>query len=232
MYGRRCKWKILLQTVFSFIICSACIWFIFHEIPDAPKAISPNKIPLVEDRQASIEIQQAKVSIDNHYLTCDFYHICEEVVVTTNPRHYLNHTLEGEERSGGTLFVDKRKNQGQCALTICGHNTETKDQKFTNIAHIWEQRETNECEATYNDGVDSKTYKLWGAYRIDKTAIDLAYPTLSSQAQLQKYLADISSYEGWNTGHDTSVIGSVLILLTCSEALKDAPHRTLVIFTK
>ena len=168
-------------------------------------------------------------SQENH-LTCDYYNIDEDVKATKNPEHYLEYTLEGDRYKGGSLVRDMRHAQDNLAITVCGHNLDETDKKFSNIADVWQEVPQEECVATYYDGQGAQTYRLWGSYRIDATDVDIAYPNLNSAPQLQAYLIQLTRYEGWNKGISTQSVKSIMILLTCSESQRNAPHRTIVIF--
>ena len=165
-----------------------------------------------------------------NHLTCPELKIDEIVKPTKNPDYYLKYTINGELHKGGTLVIDERQAHSKLTTTIYGHNIDEPGIKFSDIASLWETSIHNRCDMSYYDGDTTRVYNIWGAFRINATDVDLVHPDITKQNDISKYLTRIQSSEGWNIEYDTSHIKSVLILVTCTEALINDPHRTIVIF--
>lgn len=201
------------------------IFFTVEEKVDVSNNISD--VPEIIDRDYILKPQDEF----NHFLTCDYFNINESVVATENADYYLKHTIEGDEGKGGSLVVDFRYCSGNYSTTICGHNLDESNKKFSSLAYVWESPLPS-IEALYNDGQNTKTYKLWGSYRIGASDFEIAYPQLKNKDDINAYMSILTQKEGWHSNITPLDIDEILILVTCTEPIKHAPHRTVLIFTR
>ena len=183
---------------------------------------------LVRDREA----KDTETKNNIGYLNCDLFSISEKVIKTNNPEHYLKYTIEGHPNKGGSLVIDSRYPQNSYSLTICGHNSEIHEGKLSSISDLWKDEIYEECNLGLYADNNLSTYKLWGAYRIDNSEVSLAYPVVNNEVDLSEYLENVKEKEGWCIIDKDLEPTSILILLTCSEAYTNAPHRTIAIFYK
>ncbi len=223
MHGSRYRAPVV-KIVFLVPLFACALFYISSRNQNV--AMHDTDIGIVEDRVRNNTV----ISNVNSHITCDYYKINEDIKATNNPEYYLEYNLDGERHAGGSLVRDLRFSQEDSAITICGHNLDEKNKKFSNLGNAWEKDVEDGCPAYYYNGRETMSYQLWGAYRIDATDIDVAYPIIKDKRQLQSYLTGLTRYEGWNTGDSPSSMKRIMILLTCSEPIKEAPHRTIVIF--
>ncbi len=164
------------------------------------------------------------------HLSCIDYGIDEDVIATRNPEHYLQYTIQGEIKKGGSLVVDLTQTQSRLSTTICGHNFDEPGTKFSEIANVWECTPSTAPSILYFDGEKAKRYTLLGSFKIDAEEVGLAYPSLDNTEDILIYLNQLKGHEGWINESAEERVENLIILLTCTEALRNAPHRTILIF--
>ncbi len=222
MFG---KHAYLSEGIKSFLMVCLFLSAVIYVTRDPASSVDTS-IPLdITDRTHAYTNNKVK-----RHLLCAEYSIDEDVVATRNPEHYLQYTMRGERDKGGSLIVDLTQTQSRLSTTICGHNFDEPGIKFSDIANVWESALDSPPSILYYNGENTRRYTLLGSYKIKAEEVNLAYPSLNNIEDILNYLAELKNHEGWINDDNKREIGSLLILVTCTEALKNAPHRTILIF--
>ena len=148
------------------------------------------------------------------------------IVQGSDNDYYLNHTVSGEENSGGAIFMD-------CAISdqfddknaiIYGHNLKS-GAMFSRLNRYARKSFWNANRYIYITtpfGVD--TYEVFSAYQTTADA-DIYYYGFGEDQYYQDYLNRITSYSIFNAGIPLGVDDTIITLSTCAN---DTTQRFIV----
>ncbi len=231
MFSRQGILRALIgKLLFILLFCFSIFTSVYVQPYERETEDTNDVLLTVYDRERTIEPLPRKRQ--RAHITLKALGVDEDVIITKNPDHYLTHTAGGEFDKGGCLVVDSLYRQSDVATTICGHNTNRKNEKFSNLASLWRVKPKTDYQASYFNGYTSGKYELWGVFRIDQSETHLAYPELTKKEEIEPYLEKLQEQDGWSDTTKTDEVESILILMTCTEPLIEAPHRTVAVFVK
>ena len=148
------------------------------------------------------------------------------IVQGNDNEYYLNHTVSGEENSGGAIFMDAAildQFEDKNAI-IYGHNLKS-GAMFSRLNRYARKSFWNANRYIYITtpfGVD--TYEVFSAYQTTADA-DIYYYGFSEDQYYQDYLNRITSYSIFNAGISVGVDDTIITLSTCAN---DTTQRFIV----
>ena len=148
------------------------------------------------------------------------------IVQGSDNEYYLNHTVSGEENSGGAIFMDAAIDEqfGDKNPIIYGHNLKS-GAMFSRLNRYARKSFWDANRYIYITTPEGRyTYEVFSAYQTTAHA-DVYYFGFSEDHYYQDYLDRIVSYSIFNAGVSVSVEDTIITLSTCAN---DTTQRFIV----